>query len=213
MYWFIFIIIFIPMFILLPTKVYGKKNIKKGQKYIIVFNHQSNFDGIILNMRLVKQIHYVSKKELWKGKNKSFLFDNILKCIKVDREKGFSLSNMKDVYKYLGKNDCIGIAPEGTRSKEGLKDDSKIKNGACLLSIKTKTPILPCYFDKKPKLFKKTTLVVGEPFELNEFYNKKLDKENLNNAGNILLGKLNDLKRNLEKHNQEKQILKQLKNN
>lgn len=213
MYWILFVILFIPFFILLPTKVYGKKNVKKGQKYIIAFNHQSGFDGVILNMKLVKKIHYISKMELWCGKKKSFLFDYILGCIKVDRGKGFTLSNMKTITKYLNKNECIGIAPEGTRVKNGLNEDSKIKNGTCLLAIKTQTPILPCYIDKKPKPFRKNTLVIGKPFELDSFYNKKLDKETLNSAGVVLLKKLNDLKTGLDNFKKEKQIIKQLKSN
>ena len=203
---------FIPLLVFLPVKVYGKNNIKKKQKYIIIFNHQSNFDGVILNVKLLKRIHYISKKELWRGKEHSYLFDDFLQCIKVDREKGFSLSNMKTINKYLNKNACIGIAPEGTRIENGLSENSNIKNGVCLLAIKTKTPILPCYIDKKQKAFHKNTLVVGKPFELSQFYDLKLDKENLNKAGEIVLNSLNDLKVDLENLKQEKLIVKNLKN-
>ena len=213
MYWIFFIIVFIPLFFMLPIKFYGKDNIEKKQKYIVVFNHQSGFDGVILNMKLLRKIHYISKKELWKGKEKSFLFDTILGCIKVDRKKGFSLSNIKQICKYLNNNQCIGIAPEGTRIENGLNKNSQIKSGACLLAIKTKTPILPCYIDKKQKPFRKNTLVVGKPFELKEFYNLKIDKENLNKASKIVLEEMNKLKSDLENMKKEKEIIKNLKFN
>lgn len=211
MYWLAFVIAFIPLLIMLPIKVYGKQNFKRKQKYIIVFNHQSGFDGIVLNFKLLKRIHYFSKKELWKGKEKSYLYDKFLGCIKVDRQKGLTLSNMKDVYKYLNKNQCIGIAPEGTRIENGLSENSNIKHGACLIAIKTKTPILPCFIEKKPKLFRRNSLVIGKPFEFNEFYNQKLDKETLNAAGDILLTKLTELKSLLERQKEEKEIIKTLK--
>ena len=65
----------------------------------------------------------------------------------------------------------------------------------------------------KPKPFRKTNLVIGEPFEFSDFYNKKLDKDTLNTAGEILIKKLKDLKLGLENMKMEKSIIKKLKKN
>ena len=48
-----------------------------------------------------------------------------------------------------------------------------LKYGSSMFSIKTKTPVLPMVFLKKPKLFRKNYLVIGQPFELNEYYGTK----------------------------------------
>ena len=41
MYWLALILLFIPFVIMLPVKVYGKKNFNKKQKYIVVFKNSS----------------------------------------------------------------------------------------------------------------------------------------------------------------------------
>ena len=61
------------------------------------------------------------------------------------------------------------------------------------------------------KVFKKNYLLIGKPFELTEFYDKKLSKEVLGEAGSILMNKLNLLKEEFNLMMQEKQIIKKLK--
>ena len=80
-----------------------------------------------------------------------------------------------------------------------------------MFAIKTKTPILPCYIVKKQKAFSKNILLIGEPFELAEFYGSKIDKDVLNNCSQILIEKLNNLKQEYEKMIEEKAIVKRLK--
>ena len=212
MFWILFVLLFIPVSLSFPIKVLGKKNFDKTKNYIIACNHQSAMDPILLDMVTKKRIRFIAKKELWKGKNKSFLFDNVLGCLPVDRSKGLSIQETKNIFSIIDKKQNIGIFPEGTRSSNEVAEDlSNIKNGACIFAIKTKTPILPCFFINKPKVFKKNYLLIGKPFELTEFYDKKLSKEVLSEAGSILMNKLNLLKEEFNLMMQEKQIIKKLK--
>lgn len=211
LYWIVFIILFIPLSLILPVKVFGKKNIEKKHNYIFVFNHQSNFDGIIINLKLKKHIHYLAKKELWKGKKKSFVFDSVLGCISIDRSKGISVENTKRILSLLKNNKSIGIAPTGTRNL-AQEENIQIKSGACMFAIKSKTPILPIYIDKKQKAFRKNSMVIGKPFELTDFYDKKLTKEDLSIASNILNEKMQDLADDFKKFKKEKELVKTIKN-
>ena len=210
-FWLLYIIIVVPFSIIFPVKIYGKKNFNKKNKYVLVSNHQSNFDPVILDIKLKRKIRFIAKKELWKGKKKSFLFDTALGCIAVDRQKGMTMDSTKKVLNLLNNNQTVGIFPEGTRHNDGVSEDMSVKNGACMFALKTKTPILPCYIVKKQKAFSKNILLVGEPFELSEFYCKKIDKEVLNGCSQVLVEKLNNLKQNYEKMLEEKAIIKQLK--
>jgi len=48
------------------TRIVGKEKIKKGQTYIIISNHQSQFDILALVTRLGIQFRWIIKKELLK---------------------------------------------------------------------------------------------------------------------------------------------------
>lgn len=209
-FWLLFILLTLPMCLFLPMKVFGKKHYNKKKKYIVVCNHQSILDPVILDFHLGKRIRFIAKKELWKNKEKSFLFDTVLGCIPVDRSKGLTISATKEVYLLLKNNESLGLFPEGTRNSEP-NHDMQIKSGACLFAIKSKTPILPCYITSKPKLFSKNNLLIGKPFELSEFYDKKLDKDTLVEAQELLLQKMNELKDNYNQYIMEKNMIKKLK--
>ncbi len=192
MYWFLHYLLWPVSKVYAPVKVIGKKNYDKKQNYIVVCNHRSALDPVIMNYKFAKRIRFIAKKELWKGKKKSYLFNTILGCIPIDREKGLSLSITKQVFDILNNNEWLGIFPEGTRKDS--EEDIQIKNGACLFAIKSKKPLIPCYIANKQKPFKRNVLLIGKPFELSEFYDQKLDKECLNKAGEVLENNINSLK-------------------
>ena len=66
--------------------------------------------------------------------------------------------------------------PEGTRNK---KDDAlqELKGGAAIFAVRTKSPIVPVMMLKRARLFRRTKLIFGEPFEFSEYYGKKLTEE------------------------------------
>ncbi len=210
LFWLTYYLIWLPVHIIAPFRVIGKNNYSKRKNYVLVCNHQSNFDPILLDFTFRKRIRFIAKKELFKKKTSSFLFKNILGAIPIDREKGVTISQTKEIYNILKNNEFLGIFPEGTR-REGLNKDDKIKGGACLFAIKTKTPILPCFIVNKQKNFKKNTIIIGKPFELSEFYDKKLDKENIEKAENILRDKIIEIGYNYQKVINEKMLVKALK--
>ena len=55
-----------------------------------------------------------------------------------------------------------------------------------MMSIKCKTPIIPIVIYSKPKFFRRTDILIGEPFELTEYYNKKLSDEEMAQADEYL---------------------------
>ena len=210
MFWFLYGLIYLPVKIIAPFKIIGKENYDKKKNYVVVCNHQSGFDPIILDFALKRRNRFIAKKELFNKKGNSFLFKNILGAIPVDRSKGVTISQLKEIVTLLKNNENLGIFPEGTR-KEEFNENENIKGGACFFAIKTKTPILPCYIVKKQRPFKKNVLLIGKPFEFTEFYNLKLDKEVLDKADNILKHKLATLFESYKNYMEEKKLVKQLK--
>lgn len=161
--------IFRPLIALLfPTKIIGRENIPEG-KAIVVCNHYSNADAPIMITRVFKRgIHFLAKKELFKGKLRSW-FVRAMGGIEIDRENP-SAASMKEIFTLIANDEKIVIFPEGTRNKSGSEQMLPLKYGSSMFSIKTKTPVLPMMFIKTPKLFRKNYLIIGKPFELKEYY-------------------------------------------
>ena len=57
-------------------------------------------------------------------------------------------------------------------------------HGASVIAIKNRVPIIPVVLYKKPKLFRMTHVLVGDPFELSEYYDSKLSGEEIVEADN-----------------------------
>lgn len=197
MYLFCIILAFIPLSILFPTRVIGRKNFIKG-KCIVTANHRSNADPMLVYLKANRKMHFLAKKELFKNKFGGW-FLRKLGCISIDRQN-IDINATKQVLTTLKKNKTIAIFPQGTRTAD--EENFEIKNGVCMFAIKSKTPIVPMYIQKKPRIFVFNRIYIGEPFELSQFYDQKLTKEILDEAGEIVINKFNELK---EKYTKKKE--------
>ena len=123
-------------------KVEGLENIDPLKTYVIVANHQSLADIIIIYQTHM-YFKWVAKKELLKLPFIGGLLwvnDHVL----VSREE---MSSIKEVYRKAAEWLRIGVSmlffPEGTRS--GTDEMGEFKNGAFKLAIKEGRAILPVY--------------------------------------------------------------------
>lgn len=185
------VLLWIPIFILHPTFIKGKKNMPKG-KAILCCNHRSNWDIALFHLFYTVKIKILAKKELFKNK----LFGAMLKSyggISIDRDAN-DLHAIKVCMKILKDGEKLFIFPEGTRLKNEDEIMGEIKSGLALIAIKTKTPIVPIWVMRKPKIFRKSVYLIGQPFELSDFYNIKLDEEALKQANQIVREKMLELR-------------------
>lgn len=109
-------------------------------------------------------------------------------AIPIDRGKT-DLKAIKMSMKVLAENKILTIFPEGTRNKTN-EDLGEVKAGAGMLAIKTKTPIVPVWIEKKPRIFRLNTIKFGKPFTLEEYYDKKLTSDVLAEAGEKIAERL-----------------------
>ena len=190
-----YILLYIPARIFFPTKIVGRKNVPKG-KCIIVCNHQTSFDVILLAQSLWRKQYYMAKKELFKNKARGAFIKGI-GAFPVDREN-VDLKATRFALNVLKQNKTLTMFPQGTRSK-GEVNYGNIKTGVCMFAIKEKAPIVPVYIVKKPGIFKFNKIIFGKPFLLNDFYDKKLDKETLEEASKIIVDNMSLLTYNNKK--------------
>ena len=153
--------------------VVGKDNMPKEGRVILCSNHISNFDPLILGLAVPRKIRFMAKKELFKNKflNK---FLTMLGAFPIDRE-GASISSIKTSLSILKNEEVLGIFPEGTRVFK--EDITKAKPGIGMITITGKSPVVPVFINSKYKIFSKVNIIIGEPLTFDEYYDKKLNKE------------------------------------
>ena len=72
-------------FIFYPFNVRGANNIPKDGKAIIVSNHKSNWDPILIAFITYRYIHFLGKQELFENKFFAWFFRTVC-VIPVDRD-------------------------------------------------------------------------------------------------------------------------------
>ena len=120
--------------------VIGKDKIKKEDSYVIIANHQS-LEDIIVMYRLGKPFRWVSKAEVFRIPVFGWLM-NLSRDIKLKRTSKASIKKMLiDGEKALNLGCTLFIFPEGTRSKTGKMGN--FKEGAFKLAQQSKKSIIP----------------------------------------------------------------------
>lgn len=185
-------ILVIPVFWLcLPFRFYGNRKVKDGA-CVYVCNHYRIWDVIYPASTTWEGIHFVSKKSVvnnWFMKG----FCKKLKVISVNRD-GADVRAVMDSLKCLRNGEKISLFPEGTRNKTDA-EMLPFKGGAAMMAIKAKVPIVPMMIYKKPRPFRLNHILIGEPFEFTEYYDKKLTEEELQEADRKLCEKLLSMRR------------------
>lgn len=181
----------IPIFffsLFYPLKVYGKENIPNGGA-ILICNHFRAIDcGFIVRADKKDNIKFLAKNELFKNK----LFGKIVKsygAIPIDRENP-DMKSLLAAIRTIKDGNKLCIFPEGTRNKTGTNVLQDIKGGAEVFAVRAKCPIVPIMILKKSKIFRKTHMIIGMPFTLEDFYGKKLTEIDMENMSNIVREKM-----------------------
>ena len=133
----------------IKVKVKHPENLPNDGQYLLVSNHRSVIDPLIIELAL-KDTNlfglWISKKELY---NSPFfgLFVRNAGAILIDREKAQMGGFFTEVKKGVQEGHSIYIFPEGTRNKssEAL---GKFKEGSRIIAMKNRLPILPVYIEQ-----------------------------------------------------------------
>lgn len=164
-------VLVIPVYWLLrPFRFYGNRKVKDGA-CIYISNHYGMMDPAYPACTTWEGIHFMAKKEVLKMPLIGFLFRKV-KGITANRD-GNDVRTLLDCFKCLKNGEKICIYPEGTRNKTG-DEMLPFRHGAAAIAIKARAPIVPIMLYSKPRYFRMTHVLVGEPIELTEYYDRKL---------------------------------------
>ncbi len=161
--------------IIFNPKIIGKENIPKDDGCVIASNHIHAIDPAILIYSTRRVVHFIAKKELFRGFMKYFYLS--FGTIPVDRAKHNPLA-LEVAEEFLNNNEVIGIFPEGTRNKT---DEVLLpfRYGAVRMAKATNKKIIPCAISGKYKVFRSDVVVR---------YGKAIDVSNMeiDDANNLL---------------------------
>ncbi len=153
------VLLTIPIKLIFPTKVYGKKPLPEG-RCIVASNHLSGFDTLILALCFKRNITFLCKEELAGNWFTKWLFKS-LGCVPIARGKS-DFTAMKKIIKTLDSEKAVALYPEGTRNKTAPGELLPFKSGVSMFALRTGSDILPVIELYKPKPFKKNYILIGD---------------------------------------------------
>lgn len=125
--------------LLFDLKVHGRQHIPKRGGVLIVSNHQSYLDAVVLAAFLKRPVNFVGQ---------SGLFENPLGAWVLRRLNAFPLRQgkgdvgaMKEMIRRLRECHLLNIYPEGTRSPDG--QIHTFQRGVALIIRRAKVPVVP----------------------------------------------------------------------
>jgi 1-acyl-sn-glycerol-3-phosphate acyltransferase len=123
------------------VKVTGRENIVKGRSYVVIANHQSHYDILVLYGWLGINIKWVIKSELRKVPVFGYAGE-IGGNIYIDRSSPEALRiTLNAARSKIVDGTSIIILPEGTRTLTG--ELGEFKNGAFVIARELNLPVLP----------------------------------------------------------------------
>jgi 1-acyl-sn-glycerol-3-phosphate acyltransferase len=127
-----------------PVHIEGLEHIQPGEAYVMVANHQSLLD-ILVMFRLFNHYKWVSKIENFRlpliGLN--MRLNRYIELRRGDRASVMQM--LENCTRALNDGNSIMMFPEGTRSLDGKMRD--FKPGAFELALKCERPLLPIVLD------------------------------------------------------------------
>jgi 1-acyl-sn-glycerol-3-phosphate acyltransferase len=127
----------------LRIEIPGRDSLPAEGGCIVVSNHRSGLDPVVLSMTTQRRIRFLMAREYYAIPILRGLF-RVLRAIPVNRD-GNDLAAMKVAIRGLKDGDVIGIFPQGGIRVAGPVTDGK--NGIALLALRTGVPVVPMYVD------------------------------------------------------------------
>jgi len=173
-----FRLIFTNLFkIVFRTEVTGVENIPLSGRLIIAANHQSNWDPPFLATFVLREVSYMAKQELFEIP----VFGSVIRKLHAFPVKRGAADRgaIKAAINELKQEHCLGVFPEGTRSKDGKVH--RAEAGVALLAAMSQSPVLPAAIIGTNKIFSsesffpKFKVIYGKPICFTGKSNSKED--------------------------------------
>lgn len=182
----------------LGFKTYGRENVPKTGPFILVSNHQSYLDPILLGTSIHRNLYYLARSTLFKHPVCAVIMKG-MHCISLKRDSG-NVAALKVAIRTLKSGRPIVLFPEGTRTKgKGLK---RGKPGVGFIVAKAGVPVVPAYvkgsFEAMPRQAKTlrrrpVSVHIGKPVTFSEDFFRTHGKEAYQKVSDVLMQKIREI--------------------
>jgi len=156
------------LYLFYQERIYGTENVPLTGNLIVVSNHASDFDPLIVGSCMGRPVAFMAKEELFEVPVLSQAIQ-AFGAYPVKRGAG-DRAAIRAAIASIEKGWATGIFLQGTRTLDGKVTEPKL--GAAMIAAKTQAPFLPISIwgtatilpkgAKFPKLFQPVTVRIGE---------------------------------------------------
>jgi len=120
-------------------KIYGAEQVPQSGPLLVVSNHASYFDPLIVSCCMRRPVAFMAKEELFEVPvlNQAI---RLYGAYPVNRQSA-DRSAIRSALQYLAAGWATGVFLQGTRTPDGKITEPKL--GAALIAAKAKAPLLP----------------------------------------------------------------------
>lgn len=165
---FIYYVVGLVADILHPVSVEGMERLPQNG-VLLCPNHASNWDPILVALKLPKnyRLHIMAKEELFQNPLLGWLLRKV-GAFPVSRGNN-DINTVRTAMQAIKGGDNLLIFPEGTvvRNGVGYIDGlpAHAKAGVAMIGVRTGAALVPVFVDGEKKLFHRTRIIFGEPYE------------------------------------------------
>lgn len=120
----------------------GKSRVPLTGPVLLVANHQSNLDPVLVGVACPRQLKYLARIGLFFFPLN--LWIRALGAVPIDRERG-ALAGIRTTLELLKQDNAVLVFPEGSRTSDGKLQP--MLPGFCLLARRSKATIVPVGLD------------------------------------------------------------------
>ena len=151
-----------------PVSVEGMERLPESGA-LLCPNHASNWDPILVALKLPKnyRLHIMAKEDLFQNPLLGWLLRKV-GAFPVSRGNN-DINTVRTAMQAIKDGDNLLIFPEGTvvRNGVGYIDGlpAHAKAGVAMIGVRTGAVLVPVFVDGEKRLFHRTRIIFGEPFQ------------------------------------------------